>query len=128
MVTSLTDHLALLADLGEPGAHDPEPEPLVLVPLLPVPGDDDSDDDDNDGDDDNHGLRQQSSPLLAGHQRGQRDCAPADRGGGQPGQHPQVGGALLPVAAFLLPWGLGDYVNKHFEPVLVCCGFFLTVK
>ena len=35
---------------------------------------------------------------------------------------------LLSVAAFFLPWGLGDYVNKHFEPVLVCCGFFLTVR
>ena len=21
-----------------------------------------------------------------------------------------------------------SYVNKHFEPVLVCCGFFLTVR
>ena len=20
------------------------------------------------------------------------------------------------------------YLNKHFEPVLVCCGFFLTVR
>ena len=38
MIARLTNHLALLTDLGELGVHDPEPEPLVFVPLLPVLG------------------------------------------------------------------------------------------
>ena len=38
VVTSLTDHLALLTELGEPGQHDSEHVPAVIIPLHPVPG------------------------------------------------------------------------------------------
>ena len=32
------------------------------------------------------------------------------------------------VGVFLKKKSMTNKINKHFEPVLVCCGFFLTVR